>query len=167
MKAKRGLIAILLGIVTSIFAFYVIALVSQILTGTRLLQLYTFSSIPTFLTSLLLLLITIAIGGFVASIITRARGWIYGAANGAILWLLLFILGILTGDFLTQFQTGGTIQKSITPAGGFVRMEYYLLLLRWKDVVALCSSFIIAGMLGGILGELLAQKWHKRAQGKH
>lgn len=162
MTVKRGIIAILLGIVTSIFAFCVIAPVSQILTGTRLLQLYTSSSISTFLTSLLLLLITIAIGGFVTSIITRARGWIYGLANGAILWWLLFILGILTSDFLIQSQTGGAIHKSVIPMGGSVRMEYYVLLLRWQDVLALCASFIIAGVLGGVLGELLAQKWHKR-----
>lgn len=212
MKAKRGLIAILVGILTSLFSLVIVAGGLQALTGIRLLQFYSIDSTSSFVILLLLLLIPISIGGLVASVITRYEGWKYGLAHGAILWWFVFMLGILTGDFLIQSRANGLITsyKSIIPAedsvrmaryeryyehilqhfdrydwytstegsammryakyigppragGFFVGFDHYEPLLRWQGIVALCASFIMAGMVGGFLGQLLAQKWHKRA----
>jgi len=146
MTVKRGILAILLGILTSILSFYVVATSLQMLSSIKLLQFYTIHSIPTFIMLLLLLHLPIAIGGFIAGIITRHKGWIYGLATGAIFWWLLFILGILTGDLLVQPQ-----------------QPYSELLFRWQDVLALCASFITAGMASGYLGQALAKDWHKRS----
>jgi putative membrane protein (TIGR04086 family) len=215
VKTKRGLIAIFVGILTSLLCLVIVAGSLRALTGIKLLQFYSNDVSSAFNILLCLLLIPIFIGGLVASIMARDKGWIYGLAHGAILWWVVFLLGMSTGDFLIQSRANfnPTLYKSIIPAADSVRTaryeryyehilqpvmsvvgwsstevsavmryakylgppraggflveinHYYPLLLR-QGVIALCASFIMAGMVGGFLGQLLAQNWHKRTQNK-
>ncbi|UCD19439.1 MAG: YrzE family protein [candidate division WOR-3 bacterium] len=86
------------------------------------------------------------IGGVVAAFLAKKRGWQYGIAIAAsieIVYLVICILGIISAE-ATEWTIG----------------TYLLRMHPWW----LSALRILTGAVGGHLGQLLLQKWHKRSE---
>lgn len=83
-------------------------------------------------------------GGFVAGYITQRRGFLSGISGILIVEIFLLVMGIY----------------SIIRHGAMTEMTVETFLLRWHTWW-LTIFRLSAGAAGGLLGQLLAQKWHK------
>lgn len=91
------------------------------------------------------------LGGFISGCIAWRRGWLYGLIVG----VLLMTVGIMTMFFYfwTLYHTPNIVERMMGS------IYYYWTHPCWEVLAA-----TISGTVGGFLGQLLAQKWHKRAE---
>jgi Na+/proline symporter len=88
------------------------------------------------------------VGGFLAGYLVRKRGFVYGLIIG----ILRVTLYIIVWNFVLWCIYPHHFFKETT-----IRMIHWL----WTIHLGFTFSTLIAGTVGGYLGQLLAQKWHK------
>lgn len=88
------------------------------------------------------------LGGFLAGYLARQHGLILGLIVG----ILRVTLGIIVSNFILWCIIRHPYFKGAT-----IILFRYL----WTSGFGLTGSALIAGTIGGYLGQLLAQKWHK------
>jgi hypothetical protein len=93
------------------------------------------------------------LGGFVSGYLARQRGWLCGLIVG----VLLMTIGLMATSlyFWTLYHTPNIVEMTISSICYSWTRDW------WVALAAMISSTV-----GGLLGQLLAQKWHKRPQKK-
>ena len=92
-------------------------------------------------------------GGLLAGYLARHRGWVYGLIVGC----LYVTLRIIVMNYVWSL---------ILPTFEFI--TYTISMLRYAFTITLSFTCftLISSTAGGLIGQLLAQIWHKRAQRK-
>lgn len=105
------------------------------------------------------------VGGFTAGYLIGHRGLLYGL----LVAIMLETIGVAIHFRVTVIMIHP--EPVTTPWFVFVWHKYVwgpyqFVVFFWKDMYAFPIIAIASGAAGGHLGQLLAQKWHKRAQRK-
>ncbi|MDH4210331.1 MAG: YrzE family protein [candidate division WOR-3 bacterium] len=107
------------------------------------------------------------VGGFTAGYLIGRRGLIYGL----LVAIMLETLGIANHFRVTPISIHTLTGIVPTPLfvfawHNYVWGPYHFVVFFWKNMYGFPIVALISGAAGGHLGQLLAQKWHKRSQKK-